>query len=104
MGRPAIIDQRAVCKAYERGQGISAIATAYGYSRGAVRNAVARGECVMRGKGWDYDRFPVVGTEGDQLYRQGTCKECGVPCFGKVKPGANPVPRDLCGDCDSKLL
>ncbi len=36
--------------------------------------------------------FLYVGPERDRLYKQGKCRVCGIPLFGK-----EPIERDVCG-------
>lgn len=39
-------------------------------------------------------RHLSVGPPGDKLFKQGTCKDCGIPLFGK-----EPISREVCGLC-----
>ena len=40
------------------------------------------------------EEFITVGPASDQLFKQGMCKLCRIPLFGR-----EPVKRDICGIC-----
>lgn len=40
------------------------------------------------------EELPSVGPPSDRLFKQGKCRACGVPLFGR-----EPVRRDICGMC-----
>lgn len=96
------LPKAAIIDAYQAGASITEIARKFGASRGGVQGIVSRAGIPLRGKAWDYAKHPIVGKAGDELYRQGYCRECCVPCFGKVRDGQPPAVRNICGDCQTK--
>ena len=50
----------------------------------------------MMAEGHRDSALPRVGPPDAPLFKQGLCKDCGVPLFGK-----EPVRRYVCGLCAS---